>query len=155
MLFKPKSLDQACLYGQYLENISLNRAQSSGSKKKEKNDVSKEGKKKEKTVKDKIVRATTNHKDPSNHCNIDGHTQEKCWKLDLELVTKNKNKDNKKKSLMATNSSNQVESSSDVEEKIACTSMHKEVNLSSLQQQEEKQMTKLFHTRNTNQEEKD
>lgn len=46
---------------------------------------------------------------------------------------------------MATNSSNQVESSSDVDEKIICRLVQKEVNLSSLQQQEEKEMTKLFH----------
>lgn len=46
---------------------------------------------------------------------------------------------------MATYSSNQVESNSDVDEKIVCTSVQKEVSLSSLQQQEEKEMTKLFH----------
>ena len=67
--------------------------------------------------------------------------EEKCSKLYLELNSKNK------KNIMATDSSNQVESSSDVDEKIVCTSVQKEVNLSSLQQQEEKEMTKLFHVK--------
>ena len=62
-----------------------------------------------------------------------------------ELNLKNKKKDNKKKNIMATDLSNQVERSSDVDEKIVCTSVQKEVNLSSLQQQEEKEMTKLYH----------
>jgi hypothetical protein len=51
----------------------------------------------------------------------------------------------KKKNLLATDSSNQVESSSDVDENIVCTYVQKEVNLSSLHHQEEKEMTKLFH----------
>jgi hypothetical protein len=42
-------------------------------------------------------------------------------------------------------SSNHVESSSNVDEKIAYTSMQKEVNLSSLHHKKEKEMTKLFH----------
>ena len=46
---------------------------------------------------------------------------------------------------MASNSGNQVESSSNMDEKIVCASVKKEVNLGSLQRQEEKQMTKLFH----------
>jgi len=46
---------------------------------------------------------------------------------------------------MATDSSNQVKTSSNINEKIVCTSVQKEVNLSSLQQHEEKEMTKLFH----------
>jgi hypothetical protein len=40
---------------------------------------------------------------------------------------------------------NQVKSNSDVDENIVCTSMQKEVNLSSLHHQEEKEMTKIFH----------
>ena len=40
-----------------------------------------------------------------------------------EMNPKNKKNDNKKKNLMATDSSNQVESNSDVDEKIVCTSM--------------------------------
>jgi len=55
-----------------------------------------------------------------------------------ELNQKNENKDNKKKNLMATDSRNQVESSLDMDERIVCTSVQKEVNLSSLQQYEEK-----------------
>jgi len=65
--------------------------------------------------------------------------------LHPELNPKNKKKDDKKKNLMATNLRNQVESSSDVDEKIVCKSVQKEVNLSSLRQQEKKEMTKLFH----------
>lgn len=64
-----------------------------------------------------------------------------------ELNPKNKKKENKKKNLTATDSSNQVEKSSDVDEKIVCTSVQKGVNMSSLQQQEEKEMTKLFHVK--------
>ena len=41
--------------------------------------------------------------------------------------------------------SNQVERKSDVDEKIVCASMQKEMNLSSLQQLEEKETTKPFH----------
>jgi hypothetical protein len=80
---------------------------------------------------------TTAHqcKDPSNHsnhCNIDGHTEEKCWKLHLELNMKNHKKDAKKKNLLITDTSNQVESNSDVDEKIVCTLVQTKVNLSSL-----------------------
>ena len=46
---------------------------------------------------------------------------------------------------MATHSRNQVEKILNVYEKIICMSMEKVVNLSSLQQYEEKEMTKLFH----------
>jgi hypothetical protein len=45
---------------------------------------------------------------------------------------KNRKKNEKKKNLLATDSRNHVESSSDVDENIVCTSMKKEVNLSSL-----------------------
>ena len=48
MLFKPKMVDEACVQAQYLENIGLKGAQSNGLKKKEKQDASKEGKKKKK-----------------------------------------------------------------------------------------------------------
>ena len=46
---------------------------------------------------------------------------------------------------MVTDSRNQVERNSDVDDNIVHISVQKEVNLSSLQQQEEKEMTKLFH----------
>ena len=42
-------------------------------------------------------------------------------------------------------SSQQVESSLDVDENIVCTSVQKEVNLSILHPKEEKEATKLFH----------
>ena len=99
--------------------------------------------------KDKKTTATAHQcKDPSNHCNhcnINGHTESKCWKLYPELNPKNRKKDAKKNNLIATDSSKQVESSSDVDEKIVCTSVQKEVNLSSLHNKEEKEITKLFH----------
>jgi len=63
------------------------------------------------------------YKDPRNHYNIDGHTEEKCWKSHPELNPKKKKKDNKKKNLMDIDSRNQVERNSDVYEKIVCTSV--------------------------------
>jgi hypothetical protein len=82
-------------------------------------------------------------KDPNNHCNIDGHTEDKCWKLHPKLNPMNHKKDAKKNNLLGMDSSNQVESSSDVYEKIVYTSMQKEVNLSSLHHKEEKEMTNV------------
>jgi hypothetical protein len=61
------------------------------------------------------------------------------------LNPKNHKKDAKKNNLLAMDSSNQVERNSDVDENIVCTSVQKEVNLSILHHQEEKEMTKLFH----------
>jgi hypothetical protein len=61
------------------------------------------------------------------------------------LNPKNCKKDAKKKNLLATDSSNQVEINSDKDKKIDCTSMQKEVNLSSFHHKEEKEMKKLFH----------
>jgi hypothetical protein len=54
-------------------------------------------------------------------------------------------KDAKKKNLLGMDSSNQVESNLDANEKIVYTLVQKEVNLSSLHRNEEKEMTKLFH----------
>jgi hypothetical protein len=149
MFFKPSTMDEACVQAQYLENIGHKRAQPSSSKQKEHQEASKEAKKKWKGVKDKKTTGTIHQlKDPSNHCNhcnIDGHTEKKCWKLHPELNLKNRKKDAKKKNLLAMDSSNQVESNSDVDEKIVCTSVQKEVNLSNLRHRKEKEMTKLFH----------
>jgi hypothetical protein len=61
------------------------------------------------------------------------------------LNPKNHKKDAKKKNLLAMDSSNLVESSSKVDEKILCTTVQKEVNPSSLHHKEKKEMTKLFH----------
>jgi hypothetical protein len=55
MLFKPRSVDEACVQAQYLENIGLKKGKSSGSKQKEQQDASKEGKKKWKGGKDKKI----------------------------------------------------------------------------------------------------
>jgi hypothetical protein len=143
MLFKPKTVDEACVQAQYLENIGHKKGQPSGSKQKEHQDASKEGKKKWKGKDKKMTTTTHQCKDPSNHCNhcnIDGHTEEKCWKLHPEMNPKNHKKDAKKKNLLAMDSSNQVERNSDVDENISCTSVQKEVNLSSLHHKEEKEM---------------
>jgi hypothetical protein len=61
------------------------------------------------------------------------------------LNPKNCKKDAKKKNMLATYSSNLVESSLNVDENIVYTLEQKEVNLSSLYHKEEKEMTKLFH----------
>jgi hypothetical protein len=85
-------------------------------------------------------------KDPNNHCNhcnIDGRTKDNCWNLHLEMNSKSCKKD-AKKNLLAMDSSNEVESNSDVDAKIVCTTVQKEVNLSSLHNKEE-EMAKLFH----------
>lgn len=59
MLFNPKSVDEACVQEQYLENIGLKKGKLSGLKKKEQHDASKEGKKKLKGEKDKKLGITT------------------------------------------------------------------------------------------------
>jgi hypothetical protein len=58
---------------------------------------------------------------------------------------KNHKKDSKKKNLLATNSSNLVESNLDMDENVFKASMQNEVNISSLHHEEEKEMNKLFH----------
>jgi len=56
--------------------------------------------------KDKNMATTTHQcKNPNNHYNhynICGHKKEKCWELYQKFNTPTKNKDNKKKNLMAT-----------------------------------------------------
>jgi hypothetical protein len=54
-------------------------------------------------------------------------------------------KDIKKNNILATDSSNQLEIRSYVDVNIFYTSVNKDLNLSSLHHQEEKEMTKLFH----------
>jgi hypothetical protein len=70
MLINPMTMGEACVQEQYLENIAHNKGHPSGFKKKENQEVSKEGKKKWKGGKDKqIVAAAHKCNDPSNHCN--------------------------------------------------------------------------------------
>jgi hypothetical protein len=57
---------------------------------------------------------------------------------------KNHKKDRKKNNLLSIDSRNQVESSSNFDENIVCTSMQKEVNINILHSQEDKEMTKIF-----------
>jgi hypothetical protein len=80
-----------------------------------------------------------------NHCNIDGYTEDKCWKLHSYLNPNNHKKDAKKMKLLGKDSSNQLERNLDVDENIVYTFVQKEVNLSNLRHKEEKEMTKLFH----------
>jgi hypothetical protein len=61
------------------------------------------------------------------------------------LNLKNHKKDGKKKNLLSMDSINKVESISNVDENIVCTSLPKEVNFSILHHQEEKDITKIFH----------
>ena len=135
---------QACVQAQYLENIGLEKSAIKWIEAEGEKDASKEGKKKKKG--EKIKRWQPQHtsaKIPATTTTLMAIQKRSVGSY--RVNPKNKKKDNKKKNLMATDSSNQVERSSDVDEKIVCTSVQKEVNLSSLQQQEEKEMTKLFH----------
>jgi hypothetical protein len=66
--------------------------------------------KKEKSTTHKCKDTRNNY----NHCNIDGHIDENCWKLHREINLKNYKIDKKKSNLLATYLSNHVESSSDV-----------------------------------------
>jgi hypothetical protein len=149
MIFNPRVVDEACVEAQYLEKIGQKKGKPSGSKKKENQEASKEGNEKWKGGKYKNTIAIAHQcKDPSNrcnHCNIDGHTKEKCCKLHPELNPKNHKKEAKKNNLLAKNPSNRVESSLDVDENMFFTSIQKEVSLGSHHHQEEKDMTKFFH----------
>jgi hypothetical protein len=77
--------------------------------------------------KDKKMTTTTQQcKDPNNHrnpYNIDGHIEYKFWKLHPESNPANHNKDDKKKNLLGMDFSNEVESSSNVDENIVYTSI--------------------------------
>jgi hypothetical protein len=91
ILFNPKRVDEASVQEQYMKNICHKKGKPSGSKQKEHQDASKEGNKKWKG-KDKTTTTTHWSKDPSNHCNhfnIDGYTEEKCWKLHSKINPKN------------------------------------------------------------------
>jgi hypothetical protein len=81
IIFNPRTVDEACVHAQYMENISHKKWKPRGSKKKEHQEASKEGKKKWKGGKDKNTVATTHQcKDPRNHCNhcnIDWHVEKR------------------------------------------------------------------------------
>jgi len=92
MLFKSRSMDKSYIQEQYLENISEKKRKLSGSKRKEHQGASKEGKKKWKGWTYKRTEVTAHQcKDPNNHynnCKIDGCTEAKCCKLHLKLNLK-------------------------------------------------------------------
>lgn len=78
-------------------------------------------------------------KDPNNHfnhCNTNDHIEDKCCKLNMELNPKNRQKDAKKKNMLAMNLSNQEGRNFDVDEKIVYTITQKEVNLITLHSKE-------------------
>ena len=106
---------------------------------------SNEGKMKWKEGKGKNTSTSTHkwkyHSNWCNDCNIDGHTEENFWKLHPELNPKNHKKDEKKKNLLTKDSNNQIEIILDVDDNILCTSVQKEVNLSILHHQKDKEMT--------------
>jgi hypothetical protein len=120
-------MDEACVQAEHLENIGQKKGKPSGSKKKEHQEASKEGNNKWKGGKYKKTKNTAQQsKYPNNHynhCNIDGDIEEKCWKLHLEMNLKKHTKDRKKKNLLDTDSSNQVESSLNVDDNIFFTSV--------------------------------
>ena len=148
MLFKPRTINEAYVQAQYIKNIRNKKGYPSGSKNKECEDASMEGKKKWKREGKKTTTTTHHCKGPNdhcNHCNIDGHTKGKCWKIHLEMNPKNYKKDVKKKNLLTMDVGNQVKSNKDVGEKIIYTTVWKEVNMSSINHKDEKEMTKLLH----------
>jgi hypothetical protein len=59
MLFKPRTMDEACVQAQYLENIGQKKGQTKWFEEKEHQEASKEGKKKWKGGKDKKTTTTT------------------------------------------------------------------------------------------------
>ena len=81
ILFNPKTIDEAYVQARYLENIGHKKRKPSGSKQKYNQDSSKEGKKKWKGKYKKTTTMTHQCKDSKNHfnhCNINGHIEEKC-----------------------------------------------------------------------------
>jgi hypothetical protein len=106
-----------------LENIGHKKGQPSGSKQKEHQEASKEGKKKWKGGKDKKTTNTAHQcKDPNNHCNIDWSHRGKVLETTSIIEPKEPQEGSKEKESSSHNSSNQVERNSDVDEKIVCTS---------------------------------
>jgi hypothetical protein len=106
ILLEPVTMDEVCVQAQYLENLGQNKGKPNGSKSKEHQEDSKEGKKKWKGGEYKNMIANTHQcKCPINHCNncnIHGYTEEKCWKLHLEMNMKNCKKEENKKNLLDT-----------------------------------------------------
>ena len=66
------------------------------------------------------------------YCEIDGHIEEKCWNLHLEINLKDRKKDSKKKNLLAMEWSKDLEGTSNVNGNIIYPTVKNEVNISSL-----------------------
>ena len=69
LFFKPITIDEAYMQAQYLDDMDKKEGKPSGSKWKEHQDTSKEGKNKEKGEDKKTTSTTHQCKDPNNHCN--------------------------------------------------------------------------------------
>jgi len=67
------------------------------------------------------VRKQKDPKNHCNHCNIDGHIEEKCWKLHPTLNLKKHKEYAKKNNVLATGLRNHVEFSYDVDGNIFYT----------------------------------
>lgn len=80
-----------------------------------------------------------------NHCNINGHIEDKCQKIDRGLNSNNHKKDAKKKNMLTKDLGNELERNLDVDEKIVCTIVQKGMNLNILYHNEDKEMKKLSH----------
>jgi hypothetical protein len=133
ILFKTNTMDEACAYGQYLENIRLKKGQAYFFKMKEHHGESKEGKTKWKEGKGK--NECKYHNNECNDYNIDGHTEEKYCNLHLDLNSKNFKKDRKKNNPLSIDLSNLVETRSNVDANIVFKYMQKEVNINILHHQ--------------------
>jgi hypothetical protein len=57
-----------------------------------------------------------------NHCNIDGHIEDKCWEIHPYMNPKNFKDDSNKKNLLGRDCDNMVEINLDVDENIIFTS---------------------------------
>jgi hypothetical protein len=80
MLFKPRTIDEACVQAQYLENIGHKKGQPSGSKQNITKMLPRRGRRSGKGKTRRWTTTTHQCKDPNNHCNhcnIDGHIEDK------------------------------------------------------------------------------
>lgn len=100
MFFKSKTIDEACAHAQNLEGDQM-KQQFSRAKHRKMQEHPKGGKKGKGKGKNIVVVAIDiqNPNKHCKHCNVDSHTQESCWKLQLEL-TPDWSKQHKKKTLL-------------------------------------------------------
>ncbi|KAH9291608.1 hypothetical protein KI387_043202, partial [Taxus chinensis] len=137
LLAKPKDIDEACSQAHYLEmdekkGPSPSSNSSNASKKKGGVNATSTIAKKD----------STKH---CGHCDVDGHTDETCWKLHPELHPF-KNKKKKKKSMPSLQGEPiYVESNEEGDEQLCCTGLQKKVCLGNDDAQNKGEPSKLFH----------